>query len=348
MRSNGLPGRQRNLSGRLDMAKIVGMGEILMRLSPEYGKRFTNTAGMHVFYGGAEANAVTACADYGDEVSFITALPAHDIGQAAVNTLRSHGVDTSCIVRAGERIGIYFCDSGNGVRNTNVIYDRRGSSMAEADPQAFDYERAFSGADWFHWSGITPAISDRAAEAIRQACIAAGKNGLKISCDLNYRGKLWSPEKAKAVMIPLMEYVDVCITNEADAVNCLGVETAGRSTEEILKEMKETFGFETVVSAEIDNISASHNTWKGVLYDGNLYEAEELVLLPILDRIGAGDALSGGLIHAMLKWPDDPQKVIGFASAAGALKSTVAGDLNQISEEEVLNLASAGTGGIGR
>lgn len=329
------------------MAKIVGMGEMLMRLSPEMGRRFTNTEDFQVFFGGSEANAVASCSDYGDEVSFITKLPKHDIGQAALNALRMHDVDTSFIVRGGDRLGIYFCDTGSSIRPTKVIYDRKDSSMALADPSEFDFDKAFEGADWFHWSGITAAISDSAAKCIELACKKAKEHGLKISCDLNYRAKLWSPEQACEVMVPLMEYVDVCIANESEASTCLGMEVEGKTMEEVLKKMKEIFNFETIVTVALDDLSASHNQWRSVLYNGAFYETKELTLLPILDRVGAGDAMAGGLIHALLKW-NDPQKAIDFASAAGALKATVAGDLNNVTEDEVMALAFADTKGIQR
>ena len=320
------------------MAKIIGLGEVLLRLSPEYGKRFVNTAKMQAFYGGAEANALTACACFGDEAVFLTKLPDNDIGQAAVNTLRSFGVDTSFIIRGGERMGIYFCDSGNSVRPTKVIYDRKGSSVSQALPDEYDFETAMEGADWLHWSGITPALSDSCAEAVRLACECAKKHGMKVSCDLNYRGKLWSPEQAQKVMVPLMKYVDVCIANESDASGCLGIDTANKTTAGILKELKDTFSFEITATARITEMNVSYNLWKGMLYDGMLYEAKDMTLLPVMDRTGAGDALSGGLIHGLLKW-EDRQKIIEFASAAGALKATAAGDLMYFSEEEVLALA---------
>lgn len=329
------------------MAKIVGMGEMLMRLSPETGRRFNNTENLQVFFGGSEANAVTACADFGDEVSFITKLPAHDIGQAALNAIRAHGVDTQYIVRGGDRLGIYFCDTGTSIRPTKVIYDRKDSSMALADPKEFDFDNAFKDADWFHWSGITAAISPSAAESIRLACIKAKEYGLKISCDLNYRAKLWTPDEARKVMIPLMEYVDVCIANESEASTCLGMDIEGNSMEEVLKKMKETFNFEIIVTVDLDDLSASHNQWRSILYNGEIYETDELTLLPIHDRVGAGDAMAGGLIHALLKW-NDPQKAIDFASAAGALKATIAGDLNNVTEEEVMALAFTDSKGIQR
>lgn len=329
------------------MAKIVGMGEMLMRLSPEMGRRFNNTENLQVFFGGSEANAVAACADFGDEVSFITKLPAHDIGQAALNAIRAHGVETKYIVRGGDRLGIYFCDTGTSIRSTKVIYDRKDSSMALADSTEFDFDGAFEDADWFHWSGITAAISSSAAESIRLACIKAKEHGLTISCDLNYRAKLWTPQKARKVMIPLMDYVDVCIANESEASTCLGMDIEGKSMEDVLKKMKETFRFDTIVTVDLDDLSTSHNQWKSVLYNGDFYETRELTLLPILDRVGAGDAMAGGLIHALLKWKD-PQKAIDFASAAGALKATIAGDLNNVTEEEVMTLAFADNKGIQR
>ena len=204
------------------MAKVITFGEIMLRLSPAGTGRFVQSDAFDVIYGGGEANVAVSCANYGDEAYFVSKLPAHEIGQAAVNSLRRYGVNTDYIARGGDRVGIYYCETGSAMRPSKVIYDRAGSAIAEADPADFDFDKIMEGADWFHWSGITPAISDKAAELTKLACQAAKRHGVTVSCDLNYRKKLWTTEKAQSIMTPLMEYVDVCITNEEDAEKCLG------------------------------------------------------------------------------------------------------------------------------
>ena len=204
------------------MSKIITLGEIMLRLSPEGQTRFVQADSFDVIYGGGEANVAVSCANYGHDAYFVTKLPTHEIGQSAVNALRRYGVHTDYIVRGGQRIGIYFCETGASVRPGKVIYDRAHSAIAEADAREFDFDAIMSGADWFHWSGITPAISPQAAEITRKACEAAKRQGVTVSVDLNYRKKLWTPQEAQAVMKPLMNYVDVCIGNEEDAELCLG------------------------------------------------------------------------------------------------------------------------------
>ena len=214
------------------MSKVVTFGEIMLRLSPEGVKRFVQADQFEVIYGGGEANVAVSCSNYGDEASFVTKLPDHEIGQSAINALRRYGVDTTCIARGGKRVGIYFCENGSDMRPSKVIYDRADSSIAEADPTDFDFDAILKGADWFHWTGITPAISDKAAELVKLACQAAKRNNVTVSCDLNYRKKLWTPEKAQSIMRPLMEYVDVCISNEEDAEKCLGFKIGRASCRE--------------------------------------------------------------------------------------------------------------------
>ena len=204
------------------MAKIVTMGEIMLRLSPEGNFRFVQTDKFNIIPGGGEANVAISCANYGHDSYFVSKLPKHEIGQIAVNALRRYGVNTDFVARGGDRIGLYYAETGASMRPSKVIYDRAHSAIAEAKPEDFDFDKVFEGADWFHWSGITPAISDASAECLRQACIAAKKHGVTISCDLNFRKKLWTSEKAISIMRPLMQYVDVCIGNEEDAELCLG------------------------------------------------------------------------------------------------------------------------------
>ena len=234
------------------MAKIVTLGEIMLRLSTPGQTRFVQSNVFDVVYGGGEANVAVSCANYGHDAYFVTKLPKHEIGQSAINSLRQFGVKTDFIARGGNRVGIYYLETGASMRPSKVIYDRAGSSIAEADPQDFDFDAIMEGADWFHWSGITPAISDAAAECLLQACIAAKRAGVTVSCDLNFRKKLWTPEKAQSVMRPLMQYVDVCIGNEEDAELCLGLKpdadvengsTDAQGYEHIFKGMMSAFGF---------------------------------------------------------------------------------------------------------
>ncbi|MCR5229913.1 MAG: sugar kinase [Solobacterium sp.] len=336
------------------MSKIVTFGEIMLRLSPEGFSRFVQADKFEVIYGGGEANVAVSCANYGDDAYFVTKLPDHEIGQAAINSLRKFGVNTQFVARGGDRVGIYYCESGSAMRPSKVIYDRAGSSIADADPEDFDFDAVMEGADWFHWSGITPAISDKAAKLTLLACQAAKRHGVTVSCDLNYRKKLWTPEKAQSIMTPLMEYVDVCITNEEDAEKCLGFKpdsdveagvTDASGYHAIFKQMMAQFGFTLMASTLRESFSASNNGWKALIYDGNeFYQSRRYEITPIVDRVGGGDSFSGGLIHGMLKWKD-PKKALEFAVAASALKHTIPGDVNLESEAEALALAEGNANG---
>lgn len=336
------------------MAKIVTLGEIMLRLSTPGHSRFVQTDSFDVVYGGGEANVAVSCANYGHEAYFVTKLPAHEIGQSAVNSLRRFGVRTDFIARGGSRVGIYFLESGAAMRPSKVIYDRAGSAIAEALPEDFDFDAIMEGADWFHWSGITPAISDRAAELTRLACEAAKRHGVTVSVDLNFRKKLWTKEKAQSVMRPLMQYVDVCIGNEEDAELCLGFKPdadveGGKTDAEgykgIFKAMADEFGFKYVVSTLRESFSASHNGWKAMIYDGKeFYESRRYDILPIVDRVGGGDSFSGGLIHGLLTKPSQGE-ALEFAVAASALKHTIDGDFNMVSAAEVEALAGGDASG---
>ena len=336
------------------MSKIITLGEIMLRLSPEGQTRFVQADSFDVIYGGGEANVAVSCANYGHDAYFVTKLPTHEIGQSAVNALRRYGVHTDYIVRGGQRIGIYFCETGASVRPGKVIYDRAHSAIAEADAREFDYDAIMSGADWFHWSGITPAISPQAAEITRKACEAAKRQGVTVSVDLNYRKKLWTPQEAQAVMKPLMNYVDVCIGNEEDAELCLGFKpdadvTAGQTDaagyEAIFRSMAQTFGFKYVISTLRESFSASHNGWKALIFDGQtFYTSRRYDLLPIIDRVGGGDSFSGGIIHGLLT-KSSPAEALEFAVAASALKHTVTGDFNLVSAAEVETLAGGDASG---
>lgn len=336
------------------MAKIVTLGEIMLRLSTPGHSRFVQSDSFDVVYGGGEANVAVSCANYGHEAYYVTRLPVHEIGQAAVNALRRYGVRTDFIARGGSRVGIYFLESGAAMRPSKVIYDRAGSAIAEALPEDFDFDAIMEGADWFHWSGITPAISDRAAELTRLACEAAKRHGVTVSVDLNFRKKLWTKEKAQSVMRPLMQYVDVCIGNEEDAELCLGFKPdadveGGKTDAEgykgIFRAMVDQFGFKYVVSTLRESFSASHNGWKAMIYDGKeFYESKRYDILPIVDRVGGGDSFSGGLIHGLLTKATQGE-ALEFAVAASALKHTIDGDFNMVSAAEVEALAGGDSSG---
>ena len=337
------------------MAKVVTMGEIMLRLSSSGNSRFVQCQQFDACYGGGEANVAVSLANYGHDAFFVSKVPSHEIGQCAINALRRYGVKTDFVARGGDRLGIYYLESGASMRPSKVIYDRAGSSVAEADPSDYDFDSIFEGASWFHWSGITPAISDKSAECLRLALIAAKKHGVTVSCDLNFRKKLWTSEKAISVMRPLMQYVDVCIGNEEDAALCLGFKpeadvdkgkTDASGYYAIFKQMAKEFGFKYVVSTLRESYSATHNGWKALIYNGkDFYESKHYDIFPIIDRVGGGDSFSGGLIHGLLKWPEDQEKALEFAVAASALKHTIPGDFNLVSEAEVNALAGGDASG---
>ncbi len=336
------------------MAKIVTLGEIMLRLSPEGNDRFVQAGHFRVIPGGGEANVAVSVANYGHDAYFVSKLPKHEIGQVAVNALRRYGVNTRYIARGGDRVGLYYAETGAAMRPSKVIYDRAHSAMAEADASDFDFDAIMEGADWFHWSGITPAISDKAAGITKLACEAAKRHGATVSVDLNYRKKLWTSEKAISVMRSLMQYVDVCIGNEEDAQMCLGfkpdADVEGGKTDaagyyNIFKGMMKEFGFKYVVSTLRESFSASRNGWKALIYDGNdFYESKRYDIEPIIDRVGGGDSFSGGLIHGLLTKKTQGE-ALEFAVAASALKHTIPGDFNQVSVEEVESLAGGNTNG---
>ena len=336
------------------MGKIVTLGEIMLRLSPAGNYRFVQSESFQIFPGGGEANVAVSLANYGHTACFVSKLPSHEIGQIAVNALRRYGVKTEYISRGGDRVGLYYAETGASMRPSKVIYDRAHSAIAEADISDFDFDKIMEDADWFHWSGITPAISDKAAEIVRVACEAAKRHGVTVSVDLNFRKKLWTSEKAISVMRPLMQYVDVCIGNEEDANMCLGykpdADVEGGKTDaegyyEIFKGMMKEFGFKYVVSTLRESYSASHNGWKALIYDGKtFYESKHYDINPIIDRVGGGDSFSAGLIHGLLSYKDQA-KALEFAVAASALKHTIPGDFNLVSTSEVDSLAKGNANG---
>ncbi len=335
--------------------RIVCFGEIMLRLAPEGYYRFFQNDRMQATFGGGEANVAVSLANYGMDASYVTKLPSHAIGQAAVNSLRALGVDTKDIVRGGERVGIYYLEKGASQRGSVCIYDRAYSAIQLAKREDFDWDKIFEGADWFHFTGITPAIGGDLVNICLDACKAAKAKGVKISCDLNYRGKLWTREEARKAMTELCKYVDVCISNEEDAKDVFGIEAentdiyGGKLDKEgyksVAKQLMDTFGFEKVAITLRSSISASDNDWAGMLYDGENYCFSKEYHLHIVDRVGGGDSFGGGLIYALLSGKDT-QSAIEFAVAASALKHSIEGDYNRVGVSEVEKLA--GGDGSGR
>ncbi len=334
--------------------KIVTMGEIMLRLSTPGNMRFVRSNSFDVVYGGGEANVAVSCANYGHDAYFVSKLPTHEIGQSAVNALRQFGVKTDFIARGGDRVGIYYLETGASMRPSKVIYDRANSAIAEATAADFDFDAIMEGAAWFHWSGITPALSKESAEMTRLACEAAKRHGVTVSVDLNFRKKLWTKEQAQAVMRPLMEYVDVCIGNEEDAELCLGFKpdadvegghTDAEGYKGIFEQMRKQFGFKYVVSTLRESYSATFNGWKAMIYNGEeFYTSKRYEINPIIDRVGGGDSFSGGIIHGLLAKPNQGE-ALEFAVAASALKHTINGDFNHASVEEVEALAGGDASG---
>ena len=336
--------------------KVVTFGELMIRLQPFNYERFVQANNLEFTFGGGEANVAVSLANYGMDAVYVTKLPAHAIGQAAINSLRRYGVDTSKIVRGGDRVGIYFNEKGASQRGSVCIYDRAHSAIQEASTADFDWDSIFEGVDWFHFTGITPALGPNVVDICREACKAAKAHGVKISCDLNYRGKLWTREKAGEVMSKLMPYVDVCIANEEDAKDVFGIAAENTDIEggkldqkgyiSVARQLIDRFSFKYVAITLRGSISASDNNWSGMLYDGKDAFFARNYLIHIVDRVGGGDSFGGGLIHAMRKWPGENQKAIEFAVAASCLKQTTEFDFNMSSEKEVLALA--GGSGSGR
>ena len=337
------------------MNRVVCFGEIMMRLNPPGYQKFLQTEGFEATYAGGEANVSVSVTNYGEQGVFVSKVPEHEVGQNAVNALRKYGVDTKDMLRGGPRLGIYFVEKGASQRGSKVIYDRAGSSIALAKREEFDWDKILEGADWFHFTGITPALGGEMPEVCLDAVKKAKEKGITVSCDLNYRGKLWSREKAGEVMSKLMPYVDVCIANEEDAKDVFGIEAkntdinSGKLDREgyvsVAEQLKARFGFKYVAITLRGSISASDNNWSGMLYDGEKAYFAKNYLIHIVDRVGGGDSFGGGLIHAMLKWPDDCQQVIEFAVAASCLKQTIEFDFNLVSEKDVLALAGGNASG---
>ena len=338
--------------------KVVTLGEIMLRLSTPGFERFVQSDSLDVCYGGGEANVAVAISNYGLDGVFVTKVPDNAIGQSAINAVRRFGVDTQFIAKGGKRLGIYFLETGASVRASQVIYDRAGASIAEAEITDFDFDKIFEGASWFHSTGITPALSDKSAALTLAALKAAKAKGLTTSIDLNYRKKLWSKEKAKSVMTELCQYVDVCIGNEEDAETTLGFKPEGTDVtkgelnldgyKSVFKQMKDKFGFKYIASTLRESHSASDNGWSALLYDGTEFYHTKKYELRIVDRVGGGDSFASGLIYA-LATGKNLKDAAEFAVAASAIKHTIPGDFNHATLKEVEDLvAGDGSGRVQR
>src|ERR1700733_13884967 len=318
--------------------KVVTLGEIMLRLSTPDFKRFVQADSFDVTYGGGEANVAAAICNYGENGTFVTKVPNNPIGQAAINHLRRFGVDTEFIARGGDRLGIYFLETGASMRASQVVYDRAGASIAEVEIAEFDFDKILAGADWFHTTGITPALSDKAAALTEAALKAAKAKGITTSIDLNYRKKLWSKEKAREVMTKLCAYVDVCIGNEEDADTTLGFKAADSDVtkgelnlegyKDVFKQMKDKFGFKYIASSLRESHSASDNGWSALVYDGNEFYHTKKYTIRIVDRVGSGDSFASGFIYGLVSGMAMPDAA-EFGVAASALKHTFPGDFNQ-------------------
>jgi 2-dehydro-3-deoxygluconokinase len=354
------------------MSTVVTFGEVMLRLSTPGFARFAQATSFDASFGGGEANVAVSLAHFGHDARFVSKLPAHEVGQAAVNRLRQFGVDTRFVVRGGDRVGVYFLETGASQRPSKVVYDRAHSAVSAMGPDEVDWDAAFAtergGADWFHWTGITPALGPKPRAAVERACRAARAAGATVSCDLNFRSKLWTTDEARATMRPLMEHVDVCIANEEDADRSLGVTTEGSGAAaaasaeldeagyaRLAERLRSEFGFDAVAITLRESHSASDNGWSAMVLGGagsarpaagavrsRVYDVR------LVDRVGGGDSFAAGLIHGLLT-KDTAEGALGFAVAASALKQTIPGDLNLTSAAEVEKLAAgSGSGRVER
>ena len=334
--------------------KVVTLGEIMLRLSTPDFKRFVQSDSFDITYGGGEANVSAAICNYGENGVFVSKIPDNPIGQAAINHLRRYGVDTQFVARGGDRLGIYFLETGASMRASQVVYDRAGASIADVDAGEFDWDKIFDGADWFHTTGITPALSDKAAALTEAALKAAKAKGITTSIDLNYRKKLWSKEKAQKIMTNLCQYVDVCIGNEEDAETTLGFKSEGTDItkgelnldgyKSVFQQMKEKFGFKYIASTLRESHSASDNGWSALVYDGNEFYHTKQYEVRIVDRVGSGDSFASGFIYGLVT--NMPlSDAAEFGVAASALKHTIPGDLNHATRKEVMDLVKGDASG---
>lgn len=336
------------------MGKFITFGEIMLRLAPVGYERFVQTKEFSAVYGGGEANVAVSLSNYGKEAYFVSKLPKHEIGQSAVNELRKFGVDTSYITRGGERVGIYYCEKGASQRPSKVIYDRAHSAIAEAKKEDFNWKTIFDGAEWFHFTGITPALSDELAAITLEAVKAAKEAGVTVSVDLNYRKKLWTTEKAGRVMADIVKYCDVVIANEEDAEMVFGIKadetdiTGGHLSDEgykkVAKELVSRFDLKYVAITLRESFSASDNGWSALLYDGANFNKSKRYDVRIVDRVGGGDSFGAGLIYGLTSGMNN-QDALEFAVAASCLKHTIEGDANMVSVEEVTTLMKGDASG---
>ena len=342
------------------MGKFITFGEIMFRLNPEGYLRLVQADKLEVSVAGGEANVSVSLANYGLDTAFVSKVPTHEIGDIVIRGLRTYGIDTKYILRGGRRLGIYYVEKGASQRPSKVIYDREGSAIAEAKPEEFDWDTIFEGAEWFHWTGITPALSDNMVETTLQALKKAKEKGVPVSCDLNYRKKLWSREKAGEVMAQLVPYVDVCIANEEDCADVFGIHAEGTDIESgkldhqayisVARQLAQKFGCKKVAITLRGSISASENDWAGMLYDAATDTASfsRTYNIKLVDRVGGGDSFGGGLIYALSQGYNDAD-AINFAVAASCLKQTIEHDFNQVKVDEVLALMNgSGSGRVQR
>ncbi len=342
------------------MSRVVTFGEIMLRLSTPGYLRFSQARQFDATFGGGEANVAVSLANYGIDAEFVTRFPENDIAKACIRDLHSYGVDTRHCIFGGERLGIYFLETGAVARPSKVVYDRAHSSIADIRPGMVDWEEVFKGAEWFHWTGITPALSQGAADACLEAVQVANRMGITVSCDLNFRKNLWKyGKKASEVMPSLVEGCDIILGNEEDAEKVFGIKpegfdvngTAGEIDQARFRSVAEqlmarfTRARKVIITLR-GSINANHNTWGGVLYDGSvLYQSKRYDITHIVDRVGGGDSFMGGLIYGFLSYPGDDRKALDFAVAASCLKHTVFGDFNQVTVAEVENLMKGDASG---
>lgn len=340
------------------MKKVVTFGELMLRLAPEGYNRFVQSAKYGATYGGGEANVAVSLANYGLDVSFISKMPTHEIGQAGINSLKQYGVGTNKIVRGGDRVGIYFLEKGASQRPSKVIYDRAHSAIATAVKEDFNWDELLQDVEWFHFTGITPALGTNVADICLDALKCCRSKNITVSCDLNYRKNLWSKAEAQETMSKLAPYIDICIANEEDSADVFGIKASNTDIscgklnhdgyKDVAKQLQNKFGFKKVAITLRGSISANDNNWAAMLYDGNDFFFSKNYLVHIVDRVGGGDSFGGGLIYSLIN-NFEPQDAIEFAVAASCLKHTIEGDFNLVSVEEVMKLASGdGSGRVQR
>ena len=342
------------------MKKVVTFGEIMLRLSPPANLRLSQANSFDVVYGGGESNVAVSLSNYGVPVEFVTRLPQNDVGECAMMEMRKRGVGTQHIIYGGDRLGIYFLETGAVSRGSKVIYDRAHSAMAEITAGMIDWDSVFEGAGWFHWTGITPAISQGSSDACLEAVKIASEKGIIVSTDLNYRAKLWKYGKSsEPIMTELTSFCDIILGNEEDAEKHFGIKPEGldittqgdqvkaEAFQSVCEQMMKKFPkAKKVITTLRGSISASHNTWAGILYDGkNIYTSPEYKITHIVDRVGGGDSFMGGLIYGLLEYPEDDQNALNFAVAASCLKHTIKGDANLVTVTEVEKLMSGDASG---